>query len=193
MKRVICIFLLTLLCVFPVLTSCSIGGSTLSFVSYGSYNPQDQSYNAGQSITKLPIISKIGFNFLGWSFKENSTEIIYLPISAGTTDVTLYAVYEINREAFIGGNAIDPSKNEAYHTTGYSNSILLYNNREVTQITITDNSSSIQTVGIHNCNGKTLDFVKNGSTYTFEPTIGDIIIDIKINSAESVEINFQIN
>ena len=193
MKKTICIFLLFTILVFPLLTSCAIGGSTISFVSYGAYDPVEQVYNAGQTITTLPPMSKFGFKFVGWSFKENSTEIIYLPTTAGTTDITLYAVYEIDREMFISDNAIDPSKNETYQTFSYNNTVLLYNSREVTQLTITDDLDSIQSVSIHNCNGKTLEYTKNGNTYIFEPTVGDIVVDISTSIPNGVTISFNMN
>ena len=191
MKRLICLIAFFLLMLSLSLTSCMVGGSTLTFVSYGAYDPQQVSYNNGQTISSLPVMNKIGFEFVGWATKENSTEVLYVPFTAGITDLTLYGVYKIDYDMFFDNNIVNDSADfvEPY---SYSNCILLKNNKEATSITIDAQPDVIKNVIFTNCNGKTLEYAKNGNAYTIEKTVGDIVIDIELTSYQGQKLLFTI-
>ena len=77
------------------LSSCYIGGGTISFETNGAgYTPMPINHNNGQSIDYLPTPSKIGYNFVGWCYDAELANLVYTPITMGTKDFTLYAKYK---------------------------------------------------------------------------------------------------
>ncbi len=83
-------------------SSCYIGGGTITFDSNGAgYTPQPVSLNNGDSLDKLPIMSKIGYDFVGWCYDKELTRLATPPVGMGINDFTLYAKYKIDEEQFI--------------------------------------------------------------------------------------------
>jgi uncharacterized repeat protein (TIGR02543 family) len=83
-------------------SSCQIGGGTITFDSNGAgYDPQPVSLNNGDSLDKLPIMSKIGYNFVGWCYDKELTRLAYTPVGMGVEDFTLYAKYKIDEAQFL--------------------------------------------------------------------------------------------
>ncbi|MBE5739832.1 MAG: hypothetical protein E7349_03130 [Clostridiales bacterium] len=83
-------------------SSCQIGGGTITFDSNGAgYDPQPVSLNNGTYLNDLPIMSKIGYDFVGWCYDKELTKLAYAPVGMGIEDFTLYAKYKIDEDQFI--------------------------------------------------------------------------------------------
>ncbi len=110
-------------------SACHIGGGTIYFNSNGaSYDPQPVSLNNGTSLDKLPVMNKIGYDFVGWCYDEELTRLAYAPVAMGIDDFTLYAKYKINEAQFIN-QTITWTDNLSYNyeCNEYTSSYLLLN------------------------------------------------------------------
>ena len=104
------------------LSSCYIGGGTVTFDTNGAgYTPMPISQNNGQTIDKLPIVSKIGYEFVGWCYDKDLTNLAYTPLTMGTKDFTLYAKYKIKEADFISESTIQWTENTPSITLYHDN------------------------------------------------------------------------
>ena len=71
--------------------------STISYVCNGGHieGAAPEMYLEGQKVT-LPIPTKAGYDFLGWSFEENSNKYTNVIPESQTGDVTLYANWKLD-------------------------------------------------------------------------------------------------
>ena len=87
----VCLFL----AITILISACSIGVSTITFEpNGGTCYPTEQSYQNGDSVTRLPYANKPAFKHEGWYYDKELTKKAHVPFSAFTT--TLYAKYEID-------------------------------------------------------------------------------------------------
>ena len=79
-------------------------------------------YKSGNPIDLSPVAVKDGYEFVGWNTDPNATEGL-TSLTAGTTDITLYAIYRT-------------TKTITYHTydadDNYTQDVYLYNNQTET-------------------------------------------------------------
>ena len=95
-------------------TTTQQGATTVLWVYYDSNGGgvvDDESVVLGQSIS-LPITERVGYTFIGWSLTGDQSAIIVEEPFYPNSDITLYAVWEINQSQIIfdsnGGSDVLP-------------------------------------------------------------------------------------
>ena len=184
-------------------SSCYIGGGTITFDSNGAgYDPQPVSLNNGQTLDPLPVMSKIGYDFVGWCYDEDLIRLAYAPVAMGIHDFTLYAKYKINDSYFIYEDAMNWTENSPTYsfvrdTPCYILLNMLPTLPDLKNITIQAFENSdyrCMSMKVFDYNGKEIPD-KNPAPEIFEPDIDlqDTPLDMKLYRQYVLVIQPQVN